>query len=713
MKPIVSNHKPTIQTIAMAHLQPRLIFFFVLLPFANSTFFNFPSFIDPPKDINLTNDSSVIGTAISLTKNVADDPLSHSTGWATYADPVWLYDKATGKFADFTTHFSFVIHEADHSKNYGDGLAFFLAPWGSNIPDNSVGGHLGLFNDSPLAYDSSPSPSPAPSIKSTVYQTVAIEFDTYQNNWDPVDGYDHAGINIGSIRSNVTVNWMSMRSISNGSTVNAWVSYNATTTNLSLYLTYASNPVFNGADSTLSLNVNLSQVLSEKVVIGFSASTGDSYETHSIRSWEFNSSEIRGFNSSGIRGFNSRKKSHVGVIVGSAIGVGAFVGVIWLFVWKNKTQRAGDDIDLSMDDEFAKGTGPKRFTYRELRSATNGFDEAGKLGEGGFGAVYKGVLRDSSGIEVAIKRVSKGSTQGRKEYAAEVKIISRLRHRNLVQLIGWCHDDRGELLLVYELMPNGSLNSHLFGSKNPPIRWGTRYKIARGVASSLLYLHEEWEQCVIHRDIKSSNIMLDSGFNAKLGDFGLARLLDHGRTSQTTVLAGTMGYLAPECVITGKASKESDVYSFGVVALEIACGRRPVEPMLPEEKVRLVEYVWGLYGRREMFEAVDERLEKDFDEAEMERLMVVGLWCAHPDYNLRPTIRQVINVLNFEAALPVLPSKMPVPTYYAPPIDFNGMSYATSSSGGTSSGTSNSSMQTVSSGSSPSIALLKSRAIDM
>ncbi|KAK1269181.1 L-type lectin-domain containing receptor kinase IX.2 [Acorus gramineus] len=708
MKPIkVSNHKPMIQT-TMAHLQPWLIFFCVLLPFANSTSFNFSSFKDSTKDIiNLKADAFLNVDNISLTKNEAGtnpSRLGNSTGWATYAHPVQLYDKATGTFADFTTHFSFVIDAADIYNNYGDGLAFFLAPWGSDIPDNSVGGHLGLFNDTPLTYDSSPSPSPAPSIiiTSTVYQTVAIEFDTYHNIWDPADGYDHSGINIGSIRSNVTVSWNSS-GLKNNSTANAWVSYNATTTNLSLYLTYASNPVFNGADSNLSLKVDLSKVLPERVVIGFSAATGASHETHTLHSWEFNSSGIR-------------EKSHVWVIVGSTIGAVAFVGVlgvIWFFVWKkNNAQKTGDDIELSMDDEFAKGTGPKRFTYRELRSATNGFDEAGKLGEGGFGAVYKGVLRDSSGTEVAIKRVSKGSNQGRKEYAAEVKIISRLRHRNLVQLIGWCHD-RGELLLVYELMPNGSLNSHLFGSKNPPIRWGTRYKIARGVASSLLYLHEEWEQCVVHRDIKSSNIMLDSGFNAKLGDFGLARLLDHGRTSQTTVLAGTMGYLAPECVTTGKASKESDVYSFGVVALEIACGRRPVEPMLPEEKVRLVEYVWGLYGRREIFEAVDERLEKDFDEAEMERLMVVGLWCAHPDYSLRPTIRQVINVLSFEAALPVLPSKMPVPTYYAPPIDFNGMSYTTSSSRGMNSGTSNSSMQTVSSGSSPSIALLQSRTIDM
>ena len=144
---------------------------------------------------------------------------------------------------------------------------------------------------------------------------------------------------------------------------------------------------------------------------------------------------------------------------------------------------------------------------------------------------------------------------------SEVKIIGRLRHRNLVQLIGWCHEQH-ELLLVYEYMPNGSLDSHLFGKKTT-LTWPIRYKIAQGLASALLYLHEEWEQCVVHRDIKSSNIMLDSNFNAKLGDFGLARLVDHDLGSQTTVLAGTMGYLAPECVITGKASKDLIVIVLG------------------------------------------------------------------------------------------------------------------------------------------------------
>ena len=172
------------------------------------------------------------------------------------------------------------------------------------------------------------------------------------------------------------------------------------------------------------------------------------------------------------------------------------------------------------------------------------------------------------------------------------------------------------------------------------------------MASALLYLHEEWEQYVVHRDIKSSNIMLDSNFNAKLGDFGLARLVDHELGLQTTVLARTMGYLSPKCLTIGKASKESDVYRFGVVCLEIACGRKPIEPRVEPSKVRLVEWVWDLYGNDQLLEG---------------SLMVIGLWCCHPDPTIRPSIKQVTHVLNFEAPLPNLPSKLPVPMYFGLP----------------------------------------------
>ncbi|GLT69118.1 hypothetical protein SLA2020_412940 [Shorea laevis] len=214
-------------------------------------------------------------------------------------------------------------------------------------------------------------------------------------------------------------------------------------------------------------------------------------------------------------------------------------------------------------------------------------------------------------------------------------------------------------------MPNGSLDAHLWG-KRSPLPWAVRYKISLGLSSALLYLHEEWEQCVVHRDIKSSNVMLDSSFGVKLGDFGLARLMDHELGPQTTGLAGTLGYMAPEYISTGRASKESDVYSFGVVALEIATGRRSTDPMDEDSGIGLVQWVWNLYGRGDLLLATDGKLQNDFDEKQVECLMIVGLWCVHPDRSLRPSIRQAIHVLNFEAKMPNLPTQMPVPMYHVP-----------------------------------------------
>ncbi|KAM3306179.1 hypothetical protein P3S67_013049 [Capsicum chacoense] len=250
-------------------------------------------------------------------------------------------------------------------------------------------------------------------------------------------------------------------------------------------------------------------------------------------------------------GRNGREK--IGLIAGLTALVGIlFVSAILALVvlkkrrWKVKGNP--DAISLtSFNDDLEKGAGPRKFSYKELDTSTNHFSEERKLGGGGFGEVYKGYLIDLD-IAVAVKKISRGSKQGKKEYITEVKVISPLRHRNLVQLIGWCHD-QGEFLLVYEFMPNGSLDFHLFGKRNP-LSWAMKYKIALGLASALLYLHEEWEQCVIRRDIKSSNIMLDSSFNVKLGDFGLARLMDHELGPQTTGLAGNLGYLAPEYIKT-------------------------------------------------------------------------------------------------------------------------------------------------------------------
>nr|XP_023905837.1 L-type lectin-domain containing receptor kinase IX.1-like [Quercus suber] len=607
--------------------------------------FNFPSFNTDNSNLTLQGDAFTNSNGLQLTKDTLDGSINERVGRALYHERVHLWDNSTGKLkvTDFTTNFSFIIKAVENLA--ADGLAFFISPFDSMIPNNSAGGYLGLFSNETA-------------INGTQNQIVAVEFDTYRNPWDP--SAPHVGIDINSIVSNVSVTMPpSINFTTNKSTTDVWVSYDSTSQKLSVLLTCATGPAFSWS-SSLSCIVDLT-ILPEWVSVGFSATTGVVTELHTILSWSFSSTFEAG----------DVTKNKLGLIIGLAVSTGVVscgIGLLWFFCWRKRAGGNAEDSgdDDNMDDEFEKGTGPRRFTYRELLNATNNFVERGKLGEGGFGGVYKGLLSESN-VEVAVKRVSKGSKQGKKEYKSEVKIIGRLRHRNLVQLIGWCHEQH-ELLLVYEYMPNGSLDSHLFGAKIM-LKWPVRYKIAQGLTSALLYLHEEWEQCVVHRDIKSSNIMLDSNFNAKLGDFGLARLVDHELGLQTTVLAGTMGYLAPECFTTGTASKESDVYSFGVVCLEIACGRKPVDPRAEPSKVRLVEWVWDLYGNGQLLEAVDKRLGMEFDEGQIKGLMVVGLWCCHPDPTSRPSIRQVIHVLNFEASLPNLPSKLPVPMYVGAPMD--------------------------------------------
>ncbi|KAF8401846.1 hypothetical protein HHK36_012793 [Tetracentron sinense] len=621
------------------------LFFFFLLPYANPISFNI-SFFDP-EETNVLYRGDATPSAGAIVLNGIN--YLHRVSHVTYAEPFHLWDSITGSLSDFTTHFSFTI-ESQIASSYGYGLAFFLAPISFQIPPDSSGGYLGLFNTTN-------------SSTMSANKIIAIEFDAFSNpEWDPPA--QHVGINVNSIASAMHSSWDA--SLHHEEKAHAWITYNASTKNLTVFWTYQKDPIFQG-NSTLSCFIDLAKFLPESVTIGFSAATGLYEERNTIHSWEFSSSLI-------IRETKGTKKGKiklieslivfVGVLIG---GVGTFRLILGRMGWrKEATKEIGIDGDLER-------SGPRRFSHGELVLATQNFSDERKLGQGGFGAVYKGVL---SGLDLslAVKKISKGSKQGEKEYRTEVNVLSKLRHRNLVQLIGWCHD-QGEFLLVYEFFPKGSLDYYLFGKKSC-ISWPDRYKIALGLASAMHYLQEECEQCVLHRDIKSANVMLDSSFNAKLGDFGLARLMDHELSHQTTGLAGTCGYLAPECISTGKASKESDVFSFGVVALEIACGRKSFEPTRDETLVGLVEQVWELYGNGRLLSGADERLCMDFDVKQMECLMIVGLWCTHPDHILRPSMRHVIQVLSFEAVLPNLPNKMPVPMYRVedPPLHSKGPS---------------------------------------
>nr|XP_043635156.1 L-type lectin-domain containing receptor kinase IX.1-like [Erigeron canadensis] len=617
----------------------------LLFPLTESEYFYFDRFHASNTNITYTGDAVASDGAVQLVNKV--DYLNR-VGQAIYANPVPIWDQKSGKLTDFTTHFTFVIDTRGQSR-YGQGFCFFLAPVGFQIPPNSAGGFLGLFNTTSY-------------MASLQNQMIVIEFDTYWNQqWDPANQHgDHVGINKNSLSSANYTSWNA--SLHSGDPADAWLSYNSTAQMLNLRWSYGAGNDDDDTNTSLSYQVDLREVLPEQAIVGFSATTGcEGINARSIlQSWEFNSTLQMKENNEG--SFKEYWELAAGLTIPLSVLV---VAVACVILWKTQRQptKELEKIALtSMNEDLERGAGPKRFSYSDLVTATNNFSKDRKLGEGGFGCVYKGYL-SREGIVVAVKKIAQGSRQGKKEYITEVKIISSLRHRNLVRLIGWCHDQT-QFLLVYEFMPNGSLDSHLFAHKSR-IEWAVRYKIATGLASALLYLHEEWEQCVVHRDIKTSNIMLDSGFNAKLGDFGLARLMDHELGPQTTGLAGTLGYLAPECLTTGKASKESDVYSFGVVALEIACGRKAMDNVDPKSDLGLVLWVWDLLGKGELLLGVDQKLNKEFDVKQVECLMMVGLWCAHPDRSLRPSIRQAIQVLKFETAVPNLPMKMPVPVYFA------------------------------------------------
>ncbi|EEF44093.1 kinase, putative [Ricinus communis] len=692
----------------------NIFVFLTLKAYATQLNFSYSSFDSNHPEIFTERDTSVSQQGIELTINLSDLKREGSVGRATYRKPLHLWDKASGNLTNFTTHFSFIINSSNKSP-FGDGLAFFLAPNDSGIhPDVKSGGGLALaMNDDvnhALNYEEN--------------QFVAVEFDTFQNPWDPVG--THVGINIRSMKSVVNVSWPS--NVMEGSRTDAWITYDSSHKTLNVSFVYVDCMNNSKMHGNISAVVDLAKCLPEWVTFGFSASTGALYEVNRITSWEFKSSSkivdlvnIPNANSAANPVFPNDNKSNTGIVAGLSGGACALIAAAGLIFYSlrrkgKKEVEMNDDsvLEVSFGDDFKNGTGPRKFSYDELVDVTKNFSEGEKLGEGGFGAVYRGFLKDLN-CYVAVKRVSRESKQGIKEYAAEVKIISRMRHRNLVKLIGWCHEK--ELLLAYEFMPNGSLDTHLFKGRTL-LTWEIRYKIAQGLASALLYLHEEGDQCVLHRDIKSSNIMLDSSFDAKLGDFGLARLVDHAKGAQTTVLAGTMGYMAPECFTSGKVSKESDIYSFGVVALEIACGRRVVEPKLQEKQARIVEWVWELYGTGKLLEAADPKLWGDFQEQEMVRLIIVGLWCVHPDRTFRPSIRQVINVLlSPEAPLPDLPSEMPVPAYLAPPMKISITSLISSYNSASSNGrptqkstykviTDSSKVTSSSGASSPSVSLL-------
>eukprot|EP01018_Ginkgo_biloba_P032097 Gb_20500 [translate_table: standard] len=609
------------------------------------------SFADfrPGKSFELIKDASISNGAMQLTPDSRNDgfQLKNKSGRVILDKRFRLWTKSSPRnhVASFTTSFLLNIFALDKG-NGGDGLAFIIAP-NKEIPDNSHGQWLGLFNSST---DGNPS-----------NKLVAVEFDTRKTgNYDPDS--NHVGIDVNSIRSEIA-RPLGPANVFLKSSANftAWVQYDGLNSLMKVYVAKEFDPM--PPIPILNYSIDLSDFLDEEVYFGFSGSTGNTTELNCILKWNITIEQPESK--------DAKKLMIVILCVCIPAAVIALIAGIIIFQKHRQTES-----DPAISDALQNLPGrPREFRFKHLKKATTNFHPNSVLGSGGFGTVYRGILRPKaaagkSNIPVAVKRISKDSKQGKKEFIAEITIINRLQHRNLVPLLGWCHD-KGDLLLVYEYMPNGSLDKHIFEGENPQklLNWDQRFNIVAGVASALLYLHEECQEQVIHRDLKASNIMLDSDCNARLGDFGLARIIEHDRRSYTgTGVAGTFGYIAPECFHTGKATAESDVYSFGAVALEVACGRPPKL----DGEADLVDWVWKLYREQRLIDAADTRLamgSESYDEDDISCLLLVGLACSSSNPGARPTMRQVIQILAKTMPPPFVPPFRPAFVWLNTPSD--------------------------------------------
>ncbi|GMJ02294.1 L-type lectin receptor kinase S.5 [Hibiscus trionum] len=612
--------------------------------------FNFPNFQrEAENHLILSPNSYIVSGAIQVTPDHNGASMANMSGRALYNKRfrLWKGSEGNATIASFNT--TFVLNIQNRTSPGGEGLAFIITG-NSSVPDNSQGRWLGIVNSDTNGTSDSEA------------GILAVEFDTRKSDDGDLDG-NHIGLNINSINSVSQVSLSDFGfNISRG--LDLWV-----------YLQYDGENLTVRVNDTLVLSepVDLSLYLPEEVFVGFSASTSDEIQLNCVKSWWFSGTDIG----------EDGNLWWVWVVISAAVlTVLTVVLVCYLY---HRRGTIDDDMEGgrgNIEDEIKRsGSGPKKFRFKELKQATANFSRKNKLGKGGFGTVYKGSWRNK---DVAIKRVSKKSNQGKQEFVAEVTTIGNLNHKNLVKLIGWCYERR-ELLLVYEYMPNGSLDKFIFCNEKASreecstLNWEQRLTIIQGVAQALDYLHNGCQKRVLHRDIKASNIMLDSEYVAKLGDFGLARTIqEKEKTHHSTVeIAGTPGYMAPETFLISRATIETDVYSFGVLVLEVVCGRNPGNQS--EQKNynnSIVNWLWEFYKNGKITAAVDSRMEAELVEKEAERVLVLGLACCHPNPHYRPCMRSVLQVLSGEADPPEVPKERPSFVWPAMPPSFTHMDYS-------------------------------------
>ncbi|KAL3839495.1 hypothetical protein ACJIZ3_024086 [Penstemon smallii] len=598
-----------------------LLFFPVIIPLAssNSSSFTYNGF----KSSNLTLDGLAQITSNGLLR--LSNVTKQQTGHAFYSIPLNFKNSSNGSVLSFSTYFVCAL-VPEFQPLGGHGMAFVIAPT-RGLPGSLPSTYLGLFNDSNNGNFSN--------------HVVAVELDTLKSTEFQDINDNHVGIDINGLVSKVAkpaayydnrIGSFQNLTLNNRRPMQVWIEYDSIV-NL-LNVTLAPFQVEKPSVPLLSFSYDLSLVMNQTMYVGFSAAP--LLTSTYVLGWSFSingkAQELSQLPK--LPRFGPKKQPKIltiGLPVISILSLFLGVSIVAYHVrrkWKYSELLEGWELDYV----------PQRFRYKDLYVATKGFKDKELLGTGGFGKVYRGVMANSN-IQIAVKRVSHESRQGMKEFVAEIVSIGRLRHRNLVPLLGYCRR-KGELLLVYEYMPNGSLDKFLHDQPKCTLNWDQRFRVIKGVASGLLYLHEEWEQVVVHRDIKASNVLL----------------YDHGSDPQTTHVVGTLGYLAPEHTRTGKATTSTDVYAFGAFLLEVACGRRPVEPRASSETAVLIEWVLSLWSRGEILGAVDLNLGSDYVKEEVELVLKLGLLCSHSRPEIRPRMRQIVMYLEGTVALPDLAS---------------------------------------------------------
>ncbi|XP_028956126.2 probable LRR receptor-like serine/threonine-protein kinase At1g53440 [Malus sylvestris] len=349
-----------------------------------------------------------------------------------------------------------------------------------------------------------------------------------------------------------------------------------------------------------------------------------------------------------------RVRSHVPI--GTMVGIGCAIAVVFIAIvllvlvilWKKGLLRRQKTLE---DDLKGVELQTHKFTFTQLKDATTNFDQANKIGEGGFGTVYKGILVD--GTLIAVKQLSSKSKQGNREFVNEIGMISALQHPHLVNLYGCCINGN-QLYLVYEYMENNSVSHALFGAEESHLKldWPTRHNICVGIAKGLAYLHEESSLKVIHRDIKATNVLLDRHLNPKISDFGLAKLAEEDdKTHISTRVAGTFGYMAPEYALRGHLTDKADVYSFGIVVLEIISGKKNSTQQTNAEGFYILDWAHVLKSEGNLMNLVDPKLSSEFNNEEMLATINVALHCCNSTSKLRPTMSAVVNMLEGKAAV--------------------------------------------------------------